>query len=121
MWTDWLVSGLIGVVVALVPFGIRWVVRYRRARALGGVYPLPGWRLTERHLSEDARVLVARVARASVRDVIQEWEELPVGLRQAIDALVLDRVSRHLVNTLRTAPMPPPPWEQNRNTGDANV
>lgn len=72
------------------------VIRLRRRYR--GAYPLPGWALRAEHLGEDGRILVAKVARATLRDAVQEWDELPLGLRTEIQRTVDARIESHLLN-----------------------
>lgn len=92
-----IVGAIGGVVATVVPLVVVWLIKRQRIVRAGGVYPLPGWRLTEQHLSQEARVLVAKVARATLRDQVQEWDEIPLGLRVAINQMIMDQLGRHMV------------------------
>jgi len=70
----WLTGGAGG--GALVALLSVWLVRRIRTVRNGGVFPLPGWRLTERHLPEEVRAVIARVARSAAKDFLTELGEL---------------------------------------------
>lgn len=77
MGTGFLAGLTIGLVVVTVAVGACLLVVRRRH---GGL-PLPAWVLTSKNASPALRSLVARMARSELRDVLQEWDEMPPGLR----------------------------------------
>jgi hypothetical protein len=101
----------LSVVTTVVTSWAVTVVRLRRGNA--GARPIPGWLLTAEHLSPDVRVIVGKVARASVKDLLAEWDTLPPALQVEIQYMVDARVRQYA--PLRT----PQSEDQNRKIGDS--
>lgn len=90
-----LVPILEGLAVAafVVLFAEVWFVVVIRRRH-GGGRPLPSWMVTVERASPELRALVAKMARASAADTMQEWTTLSIGLRQVIQAEVYSMAKR---------------------------
>lgn len=94
--TDFVV-GLLTTLAMIASAGV-WHALVLRKRHGGGV-PLPAFLIRAEHASPALRELVARMARASAKDVLAEWGTLPPALqttiRMQIRMMVVEELAIH--------------------------
>jgi len=81
--------GAVGGLLVLVPAWFLWL---RRANDVA----LPAFLIGSRRPSRELRELVAKMARSAAKDVVQEWDTIPPGLKEALLKEIKDQTRKYV-------------------------